>query len=63
MSSAFSDSHFIVDKVEYPPKLFYDRFSNHLPRLVEVTRGYYGEEQVETYERGQVRIWLFQLFS
>ncbi|XP_061188308.1 uncharacterized protein LOC133196428 [Saccostrea echinata] len=53
MSSNTNDSQFLVDKVEYSPKAFYDSFSNHLPRLVQVTRGYYGEEQVETYERGQ----------
>jgi hypothetical protein len=51
-----NDSKFIVDQVEYSPKDFYDKNSNYLPKLVEVTRGYYGEEQVETYERGQVRI-------
>ncbi|XP_062584374.1 uncharacterized protein LOC134246113 [Saccostrea cucullata] len=53
MSTSASNSQFLVDKVEYSPKSFYESFSNHLPRLVQVSRGYYGEEQVQTYERGQ----------
>lgn len=45
---------FVVDSVEYSPKDFHEQFSNFLPRLVQVTKGYYGEEQIKTYERGQV---------
>lgn len=45
---------FVVDSVEYSPNDFHQQFSNCLPRLVQVTKGYYGEEQIKTYERGQV---------
>lgn len=45
---------FVVNSVEYSPKDFHEQFSNYLPRLIQVTKGYYGEEQIKTYERGQV---------
>ena len=60
MSTMLNSAEFIVDKVEYSPKGFLESFSKHLPRLVKVTKGYYGEEQIKTFEIGQV---IYGLFS
>nr|XP_022295847.1 uncharacterized protein LOC111105755 isoform X1 [Crassostrea virginica] len=54
MSSKSSRADFIVEKEEYSPKDFFDQFSHQLPKLVKVTKGYYGEEQIKTFEIGQV---------
>ena len=60
MSTMLNSAEFIVDKVEYSPKGFLESFLKHLPRLVKVTKGYYGEEQIKTFEIGQV---IYGLFS
>ena len=60
MSSKSSRADFIVEKEEYSPKDFFDQFFHQLPKLVKVTKGYYGEEQIKTFEIGQV---IYGLFS
>ena len=59
MSTMLNSADYIVDKVEYSPKGFLESFSKHLPRIVKVTKGYYGEEQIKTFEIGQVIHGLF----
>nr|XP_022328474.1 uncharacterized protein LOC111127547 [Crassostrea virginica] len=54
MSSKLGRADFTVGKEEYSPKDFFDQFSHQLPKLVKVTKGYYGEEQIKTFEIGQV---------
>ena len=54
MSSKLGRSDFTVGKEEYSPQDFFDQFSHQLPKLVKVTKGYYGEEQIKTFEIGQV---------
>ena len=54
MLSYFEQTHFISDKEEYSPRAFYDQFSEQLPMLAKITKGYYGEEQINTFEVGQV---------
>ncbi|XP_052763870.1 uncharacterized protein LOC128205877 [Mya arenaria] len=45
---------YIVEKKEYSPKDFYEKFSKKLPIIVMITQGYCGEIQGDTFDRGMV---------
>ncbi|XP_052764414.1 uncharacterized protein LOC128206160 isoform X1 [Mya arenaria] len=45
---------YIVEKKEYSPKDFFEKFSKKLPKIVMITQGYCGEIQGDTFDRGMV---------
>ena len=59
MNSVEQDCSAVLSSFEQSQKgiivqSFYDQFFKQLPRLAKITKGYYREEPINTFEIGQV---------
>ena len=57
--SKLKETDFVVDKVDYAVSEFFESFGHNLPKVTIVTQGFLGEIVDDTFDKDQVRDFLF----